>query len=171
MNGTGQNSPHFFVLLLTAPEQHQNHIRYGLRSLWTKPHRHTIRPCAAKASHCNSSEDDVSVYGRVQLPWQLVLIWLSSWMGPRKSSAAFIFPLIVYEHNFYCLVQTIFMRTKNGSTCQEQWKKQTLFKEISRWYSRNEELVWVFKEEWDACIFDVYCPHGLTRVSVGLEEE
>ena len=35
----------------------------------------------------------LSVYRRVQLPWQLLLIWLSSWMGPRKSGAAFIFLL------------------------------------------------------------------------------
>ena len=53
-------------------------------------------------------------YGHVQLPWQLLLIWLSSWMGPCESSAAFIFLLIVYEHNFYCLVRTILVPTKDG---------------------------------------------------------
>ena len=43
------------------------------------------------------------------IPWQLSLIWPSSWMGPRKSSAA----LLSCEHNFYCLV-----RTKSGGVTE-----------------------------------------------------
>ena len=96
------------VLLLSAPEQRQNRSRSGPKSLWMKQHRlrtvkgHTIPLCP---------EDDVNVYGRVQLPWQLSLIWPSSWMGLRKSSAAL---LIVCEHNCYCLVRTILVQTESG---------------------------------------------------------
>ena len=40
-------------------------------------------------------------------------------MGPRKSSAAFLFLLIVYEHNFYCFVQTILVRTNDGQVYEK----------------------------------------------------
>ena len=95
-----QNSPHIFgaafICTSTAPEPHQVQIEKfmneavpscGLKFLeWSKVTRfpqHT-----AEASHCNSSENDVNVYGRVQLLWQLLLIWLSLQIGPRKRNAA-----------------------------------------------------------------------------------
>ena len=101
------------VLLLSAPEQRQNRTRSGPKSLWMKQHQ--LRPKILRTVKGHTiplcPEDDANVYGRVQLPWQLSLIWPSSWMGSRKSSAAL---LIVCERNFYCLVQTILVRNKSG---------------------------------------------------------
>ena len=37
-------------------------------------------------------------------------------MGPRKSSAAL---LVVCEHNFYCLVRTILVRSKSGRVTEK----------------------------------------------------
>ena len=100
------------VLLLSAPEQRQNRTRSGPKSLWMKqPRLRPKIPCTVRGHTIPlCPEDDINVYGRVQLPWQLSLIWPSSWMVPRKSSAAL---LIVCEHNFYCLVRTILVRTKS----------------------------------------------------------
>ena len=101
------------VLLLSAPEQRQNCTRSGPKSIWMKQHR--LRPKIPRTVKGQTiplcPEDDVNLYGHVQLPWQLSLIWPSSWMGTRKSSAPL---LIVCERNFYCLVRTILVRTKSG---------------------------------------------------------
>ena len=41
-------------------------------------------------------------------------------MGPRKSCAAFLLSArIVYECNFYCLVQTILVQTKDGKVYEK----------------------------------------------------
>ena len=65
------------VLLLSAPEQRQNRTRSGPKSLWMKQHR--LRPKIPRTIKGQTiplcPEDDVNVYGRVQLPWQLSLIW------------------------------------------------------------------------------------------------
>ena len=79
------------VLLLSAPAQPQNRTMSGPKSLWMK--QHWLRPKIPRTVKCHTillcPEDDVNVYGRVQLPWQLSLIWPSLWMGPRKSSGLF----------------------------------------------------------------------------------
>ena len=54
-------------------------------------------------------------------------IWLSSWMGHHKSSAAFILLLIVYECNFYCLL------------CKIGWVYE---KGIRRLYRIQQRGVW-----------------------------
>ena len=70
------------VLLLSAPEQRQNRTRNGPKSLWMKQHQ--LRPKIPRLVKGHiiplCPEDEVNVYGCVQLPWQLSLIWPSSWV-------------------------------------------------------------------------------------------
>ena len=127
----------FFVCCaLSAPEQHQKCTRCGSRSLWNQAAPSSslkflaqlkatqFPPRAAEASHYNSSVRKMTstyICACSIPPWQLPLIWLSSWMGLRKISAVLIFLLIVYERNFYCLAWTILVRTKDEWVYERIW--------------------------------------------------
>ena len=94
------------MLLLSAPELHQHLV---LPKIPQKVKGHKMS-CAQPKLPTAITSLYVGVFSYHD---NYSFILLISWMGPRKSSAAFIFLLIVYERNFYCLVRTILVRTKD----------------------------------------------------------
>ena len=116
MNGAGYFSPCYFgaafISTRPAPGPHQARTKGFMNEAVPSSGLNSLHGQRSHNSRSANTEHFRSVYGVFSLiPWQLSLMWPSSWMGHRKSSAAL---LIVFERNFYCLARTILVRTKNA---------------------------------------------------------
>ena len=101
------------VLLLSAPEQRQNRTRSGPKSLWMKLHRLQPKiPGMVKGHTIPLSGDEVNVQYNMYSILAFSIPYVAEFMNRSSESSAAL--LIVCEHNFYCLVQTILVRTKSG---------------------------------------------------------
>ena len=126
MNGAGYFSPRYFgaafISTRSAPgadqrvyERSSTNLRPKFLARSKVTHAYIALTRASGASNtarkfCEYGALPLCIW-RVQLPWQLSLMWPSSRMGHRKSSAAL---LIVFERNFYCVARTILVLTKNA---------------------------------------------------------